>query len=102
MKTTVSCRDWLNQWLYPVYMMTDNADRQMHYEIKVHGKLDDQWQAWFDDLCTMATVDGDTILHGTVVDQAALYGILRRVNNLGLRLISVNLTVEDRHKETPP
>ena len=71
-------------------MMTDNIDRPTHYEIKIHGQLDAQWQAWFDDLQITCTCDGDTILSGAIVDQAALYGVLKRINNLGLKLISVN------------
>jgi hypothetical protein len=71
-------------------MMTDNRDRPMCYEIIVKGHLNVQWQAWFEDLNISPTEDGDTILSGAIVDQAALYGVLKRINNLGLRLISVN------------
>lgn len=70
--------------------MTDCTDGLRRYEIRIAGQLDVGWQAWFDDLCIAPTDDGDTVLHGEIVDQAALYGILKRINNLGLRLISVN------------
>ena len=76
-------------------MMTDNTDRPTHYEIKIHGQLDCRWQDWFDDLNVTPTGDGDTILSGAIVDQAALYGVLKRINNLGLRLISINLKQEN-------
>ena len=49
-----------------------------------------RWQAWFEDLTITPTDDGNTMLHGFLVDQAALHGVLKRVNNLGLTLISVN------------
>ncbi|MEZ4834335.1 MAG: hypothetical protein R2873_20505 [Caldilineaceae bacterium] len=71
-------------------MMRDDTDRPTQYEIKIHGQLDEQWRAWFEDLCVLPTDDGDTLLRGALADQAALYGVLRRINNLGLRLISVN------------
>lgn len=70
--------------------MTDCTDGLRRYEIRIAGQLDAGWQAWFDDLCITPTDDGDTVLHGEIVDQAALYGILKRINNLGLLLISVN------------
>ncbi|MCB0114008.1 MAG: hypothetical protein KDD84_07950 [Caldilineaceae bacterium] len=90
MMTTVSCGDWRFRLRYAVAMMRENTDSSTTYEIKVHGQLDDQWRAWFDDLKVTPTEDGDTILSGAIVDQAALYGVLKRINNLGLRLISVN------------
>lgn len=79
---------------YPETMMTANTDRPMQYEIRVEGQLDATWQAWFDDFIIATTNDGNSTLCGVVADQAALYGILRRINNLGLRLISVNPQTE--------
>ncbi len=59
------------------------------YEIRIEGHLDDRWTAWFDGF-TLARVDnGDTVLTGAVVDQAALYGLLRKVRDLGMPLVSV-------------
>ena len=64
------------------------------YEIKVQGWLDESWSDWFDDMNVVpeVTVEGTTItkLTGIVVDQAALLGLLRRLHNLHLRLVSVN------------
>ena len=64
-------------------------DQSATYEIRVQGALDSSWSDWFDDFSI--TVQGDeTVLVGTVVDQAALHGILAKINDLGLSLISVN------------
>ncbi len=60
------------------------------YEIKIKGHVDSQWQEWFDGLTITLTDDGNTILCGLITDQAALHGVLKKINNLGLRLISVN------------
>jgi hypothetical protein len=59
-----------------------------HYEIRVKGILDGRWTAWFEDL--QVTSDGDdTVISGPVADQAALHGLLTKVRDLGLFLISV-------------
>jgi hypothetical protein len=61
-----------------------------HYHIRIKGHLDTGWQDWFDDLSITLTDDGDTILGGVIVDQAALHGVFKRIRNLGLTIISVN------------
>lgn len=61
-----------------------------HYHIKIKGHLDARWQDWFDGLPIILTDDDNTILSGVIVDQAALHGVLKKINNLGLTLISVN------------
>ncbi len=61
-----------------------------HYHIKIKGHLDTRWQDWFDGLTITKTDDGDTVLSGIIVDQAALHGILKKIRNLSLTLISVN------------
>ena len=60
------------------------------YEICVQGHLDARWTAWFDGLTLTRGSDGTTIIAGPVPDQAALHGLLQRVRDLGLPLISVN------------
>lgn len=60
------------------------------YEIRIKGHLGCQWTDWFGGLTITLGDDGDTFLTGTVVDQAALHGLLRRVRDLGMPLISVN------------
>lgn len=62
----------------------------MRYTIIVDGRLDQSWESWFDGLSIVPAADGKSQLTGMVADQAALYGILRRINHLGLTLISVN------------
>ncbi len=59
------------------------------YEIRLKGYLDERWAARFDGLTLSHASDGTTILVGPVVDQAALYGVLRNVRDLGLPLLSV-------------
>jgi hypothetical protein len=71
--------------------MNKNTDKQSHYQIKIKGHLDAYCQDWLDGSTILLTDDGDTILNGTIVDQAALYGVLKKIRDLGLTLISVNL-----------
>jgi hypothetical protein len=59
------------------------------YEIRLAGHLDQRWAAWFDGLTLTHQNDGTTVLRGPVVDQAALYGLLQKVRDLGLPLVSV-------------
>jgi hypothetical protein len=66
----------------------------MAYQIRITGQLDARWADWFEGL--MITLDGgDTLITGTVVDQAALHGLLKRVRDLGMTLVSVS-PVESR------
>ena len=74
---------------------TSNAQ---YYEIRLKGHLDDRWAEWFDGLTITLEEDGDTLLTGPVVDQAALHGLLKKVRDLGLPLLSVN-SVEPDTKE---
>jgi hypothetical protein len=60
------------------------------YEIRVAGYLSPQWADWFEGLTIALDGDGNTLLTGTVVDQAALHGLLRKIRDLGIILISVN------------
>ena len=61
------------------------------YEIRLKGHLDSRWAAWFDGMCLTHESDGTTLIHGAVVDQAALHGLLSKVRDLGLPLVAVNL-----------
>jgi hypothetical protein len=61
------------------------------YEIRFEGYLDDRWTDWFDGMSITLEEDGTTLLSGPVPDQPALYGLLRKVRDLGLPLVSVNL-----------
>ena len=60
------------------------------YEIRIKGHLNDRWADWFEGLTITREDNGETLLIGTVVDQAALHGWLRKVRDLGMPLISVN------------
>ncbi len=60
------------------------------YQIRIKGHLGRQWANWFEELNITLEDNGDTLLTGPVVDQAALYGILRKIRDLGILLISVN------------
>ena len=60
------------------------------YEIRLKGHLDNRWAGWFEDLTITLEEDGDTLLTGPVIDQAALHGLLKKVRDLGLPLLSVN------------
>lgn len=59
------------------------------YQIRMKGHLDDTWADWFDGLTITRADNGETLLTGLVIDQAALYGVLRKVRDLGLPLLSV-------------
>jgi hypothetical protein len=61
------------------------------YHIRIQGHLDPAWSCWFDGLTVVNQADGDTLLAGPVVDQAALHGILIRVRDRGLTLLAVNV-----------
>jgi hypothetical protein len=63
------------------------------YRIRVQGELGPQWTAWFEGLTVTPTADGETCLTGPVMDQAALYGLLRKVRDLGLPLLAVECLV---------
>ena len=60
------------------------------YQIKLEGRLNESWVDWFDGMTFSYQGDGTTLLTGEIVDQAALHGLLKKVRDLGLPLISVN------------
>jgi hypothetical protein len=59
------------------------------YQIRLKGHLGPDWSGWFEGLTITALDNGETLLTGPVVDQAALFGVLRKVCNLGIPLVSV-------------
>ena len=59
------------------------------YQIRIKGHLGRQWTDWFDGLAITLDDNGDTLLTGSVTDQAALHGLLRKVRDLGMPLVSV-------------
>ena len=64
-------------------------DEQAIYQIRVKGNLDQKWSDWFDGLTVTLQADDETTLTGPVADQAALHGLLAKVRDLGLPLLSV-------------
>jgi hypothetical protein len=76
-------------------MSEKHASTQDHYEpgiyeIRIKGHLDDKWADRFEGLTISLEDNGDTLLTGPVIDQAALHGLLKKVRDLGLPLLSVN------------
>ena len=67
----------------------------MVYQIRVTGHLGREWSDWFDGLSITLEDNGETLLSGPVVDQAALHGLLRKVRDLGLPLLAVTLMKPD-------
>lgn len=70
------------------------------YEIRLTGHLDPHWTAWFDGLTVGRETDGTTVISGPIADQAALHGVLQRVRDLGLPLVSVVRVDGDRSTST--
>jgi hypothetical protein len=60
------------------------------YQVRIKGHLGPQWTDWFEGLSITLQANGDTLLTGLVIDQAALHGLLRKVRDLGMPLLSVN------------
>ena len=69
---------------------TESHDEPESYEICIKGHLDGRWADWFEGMTITLEEDGDTLLTGPVVDQAALHGLLKRVRDLGMSLVSVS------------
>ena len=72
------------------------------YEIRIKGHLDQHWADWFDGLTITWDSNGDTLLTGPVVDQAALHGLLKKVRDLGMPLVSVNRAEPGRADASDP
>lgn len=68
----------------------NDASRPMICEIRIRGHLGRQWEEWFTGLTIVLEENGNTLLTGAVMDQAALHGLLKKVRDLGMPLLSVN------------
>ena len=72
-----------------------------HYEIRVSGHLGSRWATWFDGMTLAPDDDGTSIIRGTVVDQAALHGLLQKLRDLGIPLISLTPLAPETAAEHP-
>ena len=80
-------------------MMDKPAPDLPLYEIRIKGHLDAQWMTWFDGLTITLEENGDTLLTGPIIDQAALHGTLKKVRDLGMPLLSV-ITINPGTEDT--
>ena len=80
---------------------SDTRREPGQYEIRLKGHLAARWAAWFDGLSLRHESDGTTTIHGPIVDQAALHGVLQKVRDLGLPLVSVT-QVQAEPPAVPP
>ena len=78
------------------HLPTKDSGEPVVYQLRVKGHLGAQWGAWFGGMTVRQTANGETLITGLVVDQAALYGLLRKVRDVGLPLISVTRAQTDQ------
>jgi hypothetical protein len=78
------------------YASTNGHYESGIYAIRVFGRLNEHWRDWFDGLTITGEENGETVLTGPVADQAALYGLLKKIRDLGMPLISVNRMTSDQ------
>jgi hypothetical protein len=77
-----------------------DPDQPTIYQIRIKGHLGQQWTDWFEGLTITPEEEGETLLTGPVIDQAALHGLLKKVRDLGMPLLSVN-RVEPGQEDAP-
>ncbi len=78
--------------------MSTEIEFDSFYQIRIKGHLDSSWSEWFNGLTVTTKDNGDMVLSGLVVDQAALYGVLIKLRDLGLPLLSVSRVEPDLEK----
>jgi hypothetical protein len=71
-------------------VLPEYPDKSELYQIRIKGHLNQRWTGWFEGLTITLEDNGDTLLTGPVADQAALHGLLKKVRDLGMPLLSVN------------
>lgn len=82
--------------------MESDHDRQAIYQIVVKGHLDAEWSEWFDGLTITLVETGETILAGPLADQTALHGVLIKIRDLGLPLLSLTCVQMNAKRESNP
>jgi hypothetical protein len=87
--TAAAARERVGKEPYGMNDRADRADRTERYEIHVVGHLTPRWAATFDGMTITAHDDGTTVIDGPVADQSALHGLIRKLSDLGLPLISL-------------
>ena len=80
--------------------LATDSDQEQVYQIRVKGHLDQQWTSWFAGMSITQNENGDTLLTGSIVDQSELHGVLKKVRDLGLSLVSV-IGVNNRMSDLP-
>jgi hypothetical protein len=89
--------DHRREWVMPnMRNQRSNPNQPIVYEIRIKGHLGHQWTDWFEGLTITLEEDGDTLLTGPVIDQAALHGLLKKVRDLGMPLLSVSPVEPDQ------
>lgn len=83
-----------------IKLSSEGNNKPGRYEIRVKGHLDSRWAVWFEGMTITLEDNNNTLLSGQVVDQAALHGLLRKVRDLGMPLLSV-MRVELEQPDTP-
>lgn len=87
--------------------MSDNhqtqtkTNEEMIYQIRLQGHLGRQWTVWFEGMSITLEDNGDTLITGPVADQSALHGLLKKVRDLGMPLLSVTSVKSDQIDESP-
>jgi hypothetical protein len=84
--------------LNETHTLPEYHDESGFYEIRLKGHFNNRWAKWFEGLNVTLEEDGNTLLTGPVVDQAALHGLLKKVRDLGMPLVSVNFVNPGRAK----
>jgi hypothetical protein len=77
-------------------------DKPQVYQVRVKGSLDREWSDWFDGFTVTPQASGETLLTGVVADQAALHGLLNKIRDLGLPLLSVKRVESGALEERKP